>query len=58
MNDSDRQFQNGFERYKDSLSGIRTFKGIVLTNERRNTIHDYYDLSCVVETDGEQSATD
>lgn len=40
-----------FEQDDPSLPSIRAYKGVVLTDERRNTIHDYLDLG-QLEVDG------
>lgn len=44
MSDNERRFQGDFQSCKDSLSGLRAWKGVVLDDERRNNLHDYRDL--------------
>lgn len=52
----ERQFQNGFERYEDSLAAISTFKGVVNTDDRRQVPHDYHDLGELAEERGIDTA--
>lgn len=41
--------RSGFGRYNQSLSGLRTWKGVVNSDERRNHVLDYYDLGEVAD---------
>lgn len=46
---TDRDFQNGFERYNDSLSAHRAWKGVVVDDRRRTALHQYRDLGAEVD---------
>lgn len=49
MADTERDFQNDFENWNDSLSGLQAFKGTVMTDDRRSHLMDYADVQEMID---------